>query len=170
MIDAMPAILRQFPDAMYVIQGKPHPTGWQVKEYYEMLQEKVWDQDLDDSVVFFNAYAATEQLVEFLRGAHVYVNPYVDHTQSVSGTLAMALSTGAAVVSTPYPYAEEMLRKNNTGVLVPFRDSEALANAIIRLLADEKVLGDYNKRAYEAAKTMTWERVGARFIEVAMAL
>ena len=119
MINAMPAIVEKFPDALYVVQGKPHPTGWKVKEYYERLHKDVQDLNLDDHVYFLEEFVSTPDLIDLLRGVHIYVNPYVDHTQSVSGTLAMALSTGACVVSTPYPYAEELLRKRDLGVLVP---------------------------------------------------
>ena len=118
MLQAMPAVIEAFPDVIYVIQGKPHPTGWMVKEYYEMLHETVNSLGLQDHVHFYETFLATDELLALLRGATIYVNPYVDHTQSVSGTLAMALSTGAACISTPYPYAEELLRRSDAGMLV----------------------------------------------------
>mmetsp|Transcript_33501 Transcript_33501/g.57433 ORF Transcript_33501/g.57433 Transcript_33501/m.57433 type:complete len:188 (+) Transcript_33501:158-721(+) len=166
MINAMPKVIERFPDALYVVQGKPHPTGWKVKEYYELLHKTVEDLELDDHVYFLEEFVSTPDLIELLRGVHIYVNPYVDHTQSVSGTLAMALSTGAAVVSTPYPYAEELLRKRDLGVLVPFRDSAALSSAVIRLFSNPSLLESYNAKAHAAAAEMTWARVGARYIEL----
>ena len=97
------------------------------------------------------------------------MNPYTDHTQSVSGTVAMAMATGACVVSTPYPFAAEALA-DGVGVLVPFRDAAALAETIVALLDDPVAVVGHNIRAYGAAQGMTWRKVGERHVEIVGAL
>lgn len=88
--------------------------------------------------------------------------------QSVSGTLAMALAAGAPCLSTPYPFAAEMLRRNDSGVLVPFRDSEALAERVVELLADPVRMQGLSQRAYALASTMTWRKVAEAYVQLAM--
>ena len=87
----------------------------------------------------------------------------------MSGTVAMALAAGAAVVSTPYPYALEAL-SGGVGVFVPFRDSQQLAAAICRLLDDPARVVQHNLRAAALAGGMTWRSVAQRHLDVAAAL
>ncbi len=108
LIYAMPKILEAVPNAVYYIHGKPHPTGYQTKEYYDWIKGEA--NLTTPSAIFFNeSFASDEDLFEILRNTRVYVNPYIDVEQSVSGTLAMALSLGTVSISTPYAYALEML-------------------------------------------------------------
>lgn len=170
MIEAMPLVLRRHPDALYLVEGKPHPGGWGVQGYYNGLKRRATELGLmDTSVVFNNEFAQYESLLTKLEAATVYVNPYTDHTQSVSGTVAMALATGACVVSTPYPYALETL-SGGVGVFVPFRDSGALAEAINDLLDRPVEVAKCNLKAHAHAQNMTWEKVARAHLDLARAI
>lgn len=166
MIRAMPRILDKFPDAIYVVQGKPHPTGWGAKDYYKEVQ-KMAKRFAKDHVIFNETFVPTEELYTMLQSVSVYVNAYIDFDQAVSGTLAMAMGTGAAVVSTPYPYAMEMLR-NNTGILVPFMDSAALTDAVISLLENPDATAEMRRKAYDVAQNQIWEKVGQAYLQLSI--
>eukprot|EP00602_Paraphysomonas_sp_CaronLab_P000321 CAMPEP_0185031604 /NCGR_PEP_ID=MMETSP1103-20130426/19159_1 /TAXON_ID=36769 /ORGANISM="Paraphysomonas bandaiensis, Strain Caron Lab Isolate" /LENGTH=1396 /DNA_ID=CAMNT_0027567171 /DNA_START=153 /DNA_END=4340 /DNA_ORIENTATION=- len=153
-IRAMPRILEEVPDAVYLIHGRPHPNGVGTEEYYEAIKEEAgWTAP--DNIFFNRSFAHTSDLYMMLKNARVYVNAYTDEGQSVSGTLAMALSVGTVAVSTPYSYAVEMLR-NNTGRMVPFRDVNALADAIIDILKNDENHEVMSRNAYRAAQQQTW--------------
>ena len=163
-------VLERHPDALYLVEGKPHPGGWGVQGYYQSLRKRATELGLmGTGVVFNNAFAPYEELLTKLESATVYVNPYTDTTQSVSGTVAMALATGAAIVSTPYPYALESL-SGGVGVFVPFRDSGALAAAIVELLDRPMQVARLNLAAHAYAQNMTWQRVARAHLDLARSL
>ena len=92
----------------------------------------------------------------------MFVTPYPNLDQIVSGTLSYALGAGLAIVSTPYLYAREVLA-GGRGVLVPPASSEALAESLSSLLLDPERREAYASRAYERGRQMTWPTVGAAY-------
>jgi hypothetical protein len=130
-----------------------------------MLEQKVREKGLSDHVFFHNRYVTLEKLLEFILASDAYVTPYLEVRQITSGTLAYACGSGKAVVSTPYWHAEELLA-DGRGVLVPFRDPQALARAFTELLGDEVRRNQMRKRADQYGRSMIWREVGRRYIEL----
>ena len=165
-ITALPAILAKHPNVVYFIVGATHP---QVKrhdgESYRLsLQWLAREKHVEGHVIFYNRFVSLEELVEFIGAADIYITPYLNPAQIVSGTLAYTLGAGKAVISTPYWYAEEMLAEDR-GALVPFRDPEALAEQVIDLLDNEAKRHGMRKRAYLFGRDMVWPQVARRYME-----
>src|SRR5689334_21590742 len=99
-----------------------------------------------------------------MQTTHVYVNAYTDTTQSLSRTLAMAVATGTACVTTPYHFAQELLRDDGAD-LVPYRNGFASAAAINALVDDPVKLANMNVKAYETASSMQWSKVANQYLE-----
>jgi glycosyltransferase involved in cell wall biosynthesis len=163
-IDAFPAVLARHPDAIYIVLGATHP---QVKErhgeiYRLMLANRARRLGIDSNVVFYDRFVAQSELVEFLAAADIYITPYLNPEQSTSGTLAYATGAGKAVISTPYRYAQELLA-NGRGVLVPFRDPAAIADALNDLLdhPERQVVAE---RSAVHGNNMLWPRVAQAYI------
>ncbi|GAG25909.1 unnamed protein product, partial [marine sediment metagenome] len=116
-----------------------------------------------DNVIFQNRFVELNELCEFLGAADIYLTPYLNQEQIVSGTLAYALGAGKAVISTPYWHAEEMLA-DGRGRLVPFRDADAIAEQVIDLLDNETERHAIRKRAYTYSRSMIWKRVAKDYI------
>jgi glycosyltransferase involved in cell wall biosynthesis len=170
MIAALPEVISRVPDAHYVILGATHPhcIARDGESYREQLQTMAKDLGVGAHVHWINGFCETEELLDYLSAADVYVTPYLNPAQVTSGTLAYAVGLGKPVVSTPYVHAAELLGGGH-GRLVDFEDSAGFADAIANLLEDEVALMDLRKRTYALGRQMIWPRLAeaalARFEE-----
>ena len=135
MLRAMPAILKEFPNFVYIVLGATHPNlvREQGERYRISLERLAKNLGIKQNVSFYNRFVEIDELIEFIGMADIYITPYLNPAQITSGTLAYAFGCGKAVISTPYWHAEELLA-DGRGVLVPFGDSAALAREICELL------------------------------------
>jgi len=165
-ISALPAILAKHPNVVYFIVGATHPHVMRHdgEAYRFSLQWLAQEKGVEGQVIFYNRFVSLEELVEFIGAADIYITPYLNPTQIVSGTLAYTLGAGKAVISTPYWYAEEILA-DERGALVPFRDPAALAEQVIDLLENEAKRHGMRKRAYLYGREMIWPQVARRYME-----
>lgn len=166
MIEAMPAIIADAPDAVYVVMGATHPhllrdSG---ETYRESLMERVHALGIEDHVVFINRFVDRPELLEHIAMCDVYVTPYLVAAQMTSGTLAYSHGAGRPVVSTPYWHAAELLA-DGSGMLVPFGDPVSLASAIVGLLGDETTRVTMAQKAYAASRPSTWANTAKRYAD-----
>ncbi len=165
-IAALPTILARYPNLVYIILGATHPhvLRHDGETYRLSLQWMAQEKGVESQVIFYNRFVSLEELIKFIGASDIYITPYLNPAQIVSGTLAYTLGAGKAVISTPYWYAEEMLAEKR-GVLVPFRDPAALAEQVIDLLDNEAKRHGMRKRAYLHGRTMIWPQVARRYME-----
>lgn len=164
-IEAMPEIVRVHPSALYLIVGQTHPEllKKQGEAYRNSLLDVARAMSVTEHVKFVNEYLTQRQIVDYLLASDVYVTPYLDPNQITSGTLAYALGAGKAIVSTPYLHAREVLA-DGRGILVPFRDPPAIADAVIGILSNPGAKDRLERRAYEYGKEMAWPAIGRRVL------
>jgi glycosyltransferase involved in cell wall biosynthesis len=165
-IAALPAVLARYPNVVYIVLGATHPHVKKLdgEAYRLSLQWLAQEKGVEDHVMFYNRFVSLQELIEFIGAADIYLTPYLNPTQAVSGTLAYTLGAGKTVISTPYWYAEEMLAEGR-GVLVPFRDPAAIADQVIDLLDNEAMRHAVRKRAYMFGRQMIWPQVARRYME-----
>jgi glycosyltransferase involved in cell wall biosynthesis len=165
-INALPAILTKHPNVVYIILGATHPRVLlnDGESYRLSLQWLAQEKGVEGQVVFYNRFVSLDELVKFIGAADIYITPYLNAAQITSGTLAYTLGAGKAIISTPYWYAEEIL-KQERGILVPFNDPEALAMQVNNLLDNEAARHAMRKRAYIFGRSMIWPRVVERYRE-----
>jgi glycosyltransferase involved in cell wall biosynthesis len=164
-LNALPQIVAEFPDVVYIILGATHPNelrehGEAYRLSLEMLAKK---QKVEKNVIFYNQFVDLENLKEFLGAADLYITPYLNEAQITSGTLAYAFGSGKAVVSTPYWHAAELLAEDR-GVLVPFGDSPTMAQAVSDLLRDDTRRHAMRKNAYRMGREMVWSNIAQQYM------
>lgn len=159
-IRALPRIVEQVPNVVYMVLGATHPhlIKHEGEAYRDRLKQLAEDLGVRDNIQFYNQFAELDELLEYLGAADIYITPYLNPAQITSGTLSYSFGCGKAVVSTPYWHAEELLA-DNRGALVPFGDADAIADQVIWLLTDESERHAMRKRAYLMGREMIWERV-----------
>ncbi len=165
-IRALPEILKTNRDVIYVVCGATHPHVLKSagERYRNSLQRLAEELGVSSHVVFNNRFVSSEELFEQIGSADIYITPYRQEAQVVSGTLAIALGAGKAVISTPYWHARELLAEDR-GLLVPFDDHQAIAEAVIDLLRDDAVRHAMRKRAYLYSRRTTWQKTAQAYVE-----
>lgn len=167
-IKALPAIVKRNPDVNYVVLGNTHPgvrksSGEEYRDYLKDLAAKL---NVSGNLTFINKFVSEDELMNYLGAAEIYVTPYHNEAQITSGTLSYAVGAGAAVVSTPYWHATELLA-DNRGRLFDFKNSEALAETVNGLLEDDAQLKQLKANAYNYGTRLRWSKIGAEYIKVA---
>ena len=166
-IESMGAVAQQHPEALYLILGQTHPVVRrnEGESYRRQLEATIAANGLADNVKLVDKYLDFDELLAYLSASDIYLTPYLNPVQIVSGTLAYAIGCGKAVVSTPYLYAQELLA-NGRGFMVPFRDPSAIATTLVALLDDPELRETTERRAYKFGRQMTWPNVARGYGEL----
>jgi glycosyltransferase involved in cell wall biosynthesis len=166
-IEAMPSVIDTDPAARYVVLGATHPEllRREGEAYRARLMRLADALGVATNVLFVDRYVTRTELGTWLKAADIFVTPYPNREQIVSGTLAYAMSAGKAIVSTPYPYAVEMLEAER-GRLVAAGSSKDFAEVLSELLRDPDMRSQLGRRAYDFSRAMVWPEVGARYVRI----
>ena len=167
MIDALPEIVGAHPEVLYFVVGATHPhcKAESGEDYRLSLHRRAKELGVGDNIVFHDRFLERDELLEIILAADIYVTPYLNEAQIVSGTLAYAVGAGKAVVSTPYWHAQEMLAEGR-GRLVPFSDSKALAHEVNQLLDFPEERLKLRRAAYEYARPMVMKQMGQHYLQL----
>ncbi|MDQ1275577.1 MAG: hypothetical protein QG610_1151, partial [Euryarchaeota archaeon] len=166
-LEALPEVVNQYPDLIYLILGATHPV---VKKhsgeaYREYLMKRISELGLENNVVFHDKFVEKEELCNYILASDIYASPYLSREQIVSGALTYAIGMGKAIVSTPYWYAKEML-SDNRGILVDFGDTDGFKNSLLYLIENPDECNNMRKKAYDFGRKMTWKNIGKEYNNV----
>lgn len=165
-IDALPAILALHPETVYIVLGATHPhVKARHGEAYRLgLEARAHRLGVEAAVIFHDRFVSAAELAQFLAVADIYITPYLNLAQISSGTLAYAVGSGRAVISTPYRYAEELLA-DGRGILVPRADAPAIAREVVALLDDTERARTMRGRAAAYGREMLWPSVARAYMQ-----
>jgi glycosyltransferase involved in cell wall biosynthesis len=163
-IEAMRDVVKRHPETLYLILGETHPVvrRQEGESYRESLIAMVRQYGLHYNVQLIDKYLDFDEVVSYLAATDIYLTPYLNPAQIVSGTLAYAVGCGKAIVSTPYLYAQELLA-HNRGFLCEFRDAPSIASRLNMLLDDPALRRATERRAYRFGRQMTWPNVAMQY-------
>jgi len=163
---ALPSIIKEYPNVVYLILGVTHPNliREEGEAYRLKLQNIAEELGIVKNVIFYNRFVAMEELKEFIVMADVYITPYLDESQVVSGTLAYTFGAGNAVISTPYWHAAELLDEGR-GIIVPFNDPDAIAREVLDLIRNDNKRNALRKNAFILGREMIWNNIGRLYMD-----
>ncbi|MES3018531.1 MAG: glycosyltransferase [Bacteroidota bacterium] len=166
-VRALPAIVEKHPDVMYVVLGNTHPgvrknSG---EEYRDSLKKLAKSLNVEEHLTFINQFVSEDELHHYLTACDIYVTPYLNEAQITSGTLSYAIGSGAAVLSTPYWHAQELLAENR-GRLFDFKDFESLADSVNDLLDHPGKLAELKQNAFNYGLNLRWPAIGREYTAV----
>jgi glycosyltransferase involved in cell wall biosynthesis len=166
-IRALPSVVRAFPDLIYFVVGATHPVilRREGEAYRTMLEREAEKLGVREHVVFRGQFVSSDELRQYLQAADIFVSPYLNEAQVTSGALSYAMGAGAAVVSTPYWHAQELLAEGR-GCLFPFKDHAALSRVLLDLIGSPTELRRVRDAAAAFAHSMAWPRIGDEYYEV----
>lgn len=166
-IRALPAVVKAFPALVYFVVGATHPAilRREGEAYRSMLEREAEELGVRQHVAFRGQYVSDDELRQYLQAADIFVSPYLNEEQVTSGALSYAMGAGAAVVSTPYWHAKELLGEGR-GHLFPFKDHAALARILLQLLGSPEELGRARACAREFGYSMSWPSIGRIYLEL----
>lgn len=165
-IEAVAKIAKTYPEVLYLVIGQTHPNILKTEgeKYRNKLKRKIKNLGIQKNVKFINKYVSLEELCDWLKIIDFYITPYLDKQQSSSGALAYAVGAGKSCISTGYLYAKEILSQGR-GVIVPFKDSQAIADAVIKIYKNPEKRKKIESKAYEYGRFMTWSSVALQHLD-----
>lgn len=166
-IDATANAVKHIPNLIFLVVGETHPVvrNEEGESYRNELISQVRKLGIEKNVIFINEYVSIDSLKTYLSAADVYITPYLDPQQTSSGTLSYAIGAGKVCIATEYVYAKEML-SNNKGIIVPFRDGNSIADALIDIYNNPKKKHQLEINASTVSKNMSWVNVARTHTKV----
>jgi glycosyltransferase involved in cell wall biosynthesis len=170
-IAALPSIVAEIPETMFVVAGRTHPGVHRHagEAYRSSLFDQVADLGLEANIRFVNSFLPIEGIAELLAATDVFVTPYVNLDQIVSGVLTFALAAGCPVVSTDYRYARDQLSKG-AGTVVNSREPQEFADAVLRYARNSLSAVEARGVARRIGASMHWSAVGETMGEICKGL
>ncbi len=163
-IKALPELVKEWPDILYLVIGATHPQVrlHEGEKYRKRLVRLVKRLELENNVKFHNRFLTQDELIQYLQGTDVYICPYINVDQLSSGTVTYALGAGRAIVSTPFYYATEVLAEGR-GLLCKFESPSSITESIRQLLENPGQRACIEKLSYEYGQEMTWPKVALKY-------
>lgn len=168
-IAAIPEIIKTIPNFLYLVIGQTHPVILDHNSgkdlYRRKLMKMVKELGIGRYVRFVNEYLPLDKLMQYISASDFYITPYLDPQHAASGALSYAIGAGKVCLSTPYLYAKEML-SGKRGLLVAFKNSKAIAKAVIKVFTHPKLKEEIENNAYEMGRMMTWANIGHQYFHL----
>ncbi len=166
-LHALPEIIKNNPDVVFLIIGKTHPEVVKNdgEKYREGLEQLVKENNLQNNVVFINQYLNLSDLLEYLQMTDIYLFTSNDPNQAVSGTFVYAMSCGCPIISTPIPHAKEVLT-DGIGMFFDFQNAEQLAKNALHLLENEELRANTTTNVLQKITSTAWENTAIAHVNL----
>ncbi len=163
-IEALPEIVRKYPNLLYIIVGETHPMvrKKEGEKYRNMLESRIKELKLQKNVKFYNKYVTLQEIIQYLKATDIYLSTSDNPNQITSGTMVYALGCGRAVISTPFLHAKDIITENR-GRLTEFQNPDSFKEVILELLDNNTLRKEMEINSYHYTRHMTWQNVATSY-------
>ncbi len=167
-LKALAKVVEKHPNILYLIAGNTHPMllRSEGERYRNSILQLVEELKLENNVLFVNHFLDINEIGDYLYMTDIYLSPYINMDQAVSGPLSFAIGCGRAVISTPYEYAREILAQGR-GLIAREATPEALAEQLDLILGDPTIQVELEQRVAEYGQSFSWESVAGIYLKIA---
>jgi phosphatidylinositol alpha-mannosyltransferase len=152
LLRAMPLVRQQFPNARLVVAGTGRPEKFQD----QMARYGVWGVD-------FVGYVTPEEKPRYYASCDIFCAPSIAR-ESFGIVLLEAMASGKPVVAANIPGYASVLTNEQEGLLVTPRDPQAIALALVRVLADADLRRRFAAKGLATTEQYAWPRVAERVL------
>ena len=167
-LKALAKVVDKHTNVLYLIAGNTHPMllRSEGESYRDSILQLVEELKLQDNVLFVNHFLDIGEIGDYLYMTDIYLSPYPNMDQAVSGPLSFAVGCGRAIIATPYQYAREILAQGR-GLVAREATPEALAEQLELILGDATVQTELEHRVAEFGQSFSWESVAEIYLKIA---
>lgn len=167
-LKALAKVVDKHTDVLYLITGNTHPMllRSEGERYRDSILQLVEELELQDNVLFVNRFLDITEIGDYLYMTDIYLSPYPNMDQAVSGPLSFAVGCGRAIIATPYEYAREILAQGR-GLVAREATPEALAEQLELILGDGALQTELEHRVAEFGQSFSWESVAEIYLKIA---
>jgi phosphatidyl-myo-inositol alpha-mannosyltransferase len=155
LLPAFELVKREIPNSRLIIVG----PGTRLRKGYEE-----WVAEHHVSDVIFVGQASYEDLPRYYRTADVFCVPATGR-ESQGIILIEAMATGRPIVATNIDGYTTVVTHGEQGLLVPPKDSDALAAALIKLLKDEPLRRRMSEKGIVRARDFSWDKIAVQVVD-----
>jgi glycosyltransferase involved in cell wall biosynthesis len=154
-IRAFATVHRELPEAKMIIAGSgPEETA---------LKQLAKSLGLSQAIEFTGRVDAANMPALYAR-ASVALNP--SRVDNMPNSILEALAAKVPVVSTNVGGVPYIVRQEETALLVPAGDDEAMAESLLRILRDQRLADNLVEAGYLAAREYAWDKVRDRLFDL----
>ena len=151
---ALALVRTQYPNVRLLVVGRGKP-----KRYLRFIENHGLDQNIE-----FVGFASAEELPRYYASADVFCSPATGR-ESFGMVVMEAMASGCPVVTTAIPGHQGILTNGVEGLMVEPESAQALALAIVRLLADRELAQTMGEAGRQTSLHYSWTEVGKRVVE-----
>ncbi len=154
LVEAMIKVRKVFPETILLVCGKIHPYEYEI--FKDLIERK-----RKESGIVLAGFLPKEKLFKYYHLADVCCIPLLFGTMSMA--ILEAVAHGLPIITTAHSGFPDV---DKVGIQIPSKDSDAIANAIIRLLSNPELLRKKSENAVKVMRNLYWSNIAEKFVDV----